>query len=271
MSLDTEAQGAGSTSSKATKVLGWSALVGFAVLVVLAFAWVPQDTRVTDQGDVIGQFDAVRLMFVHVPAAILAYVGFGITILASLGYLRWRTDWWDIMAASSAEIGVVFGALTLVTGSIWGRPTWQTWWEWGDVRLVTTLVMVLVFVGYLAVRRIPADTKVQARRCALIALVGAVNIVIVNRSVDWWENRTLHQQSTLLARKIRDETLFTLTFSFVVGAALFGWLLLHRFRMAYLERQIEHLDTQQALRERRAESQTHDDQLRKSYEHGSQQ
>lgn len=242
------------TSSRATKVLGWLTLSGFAVLVALAFAWVPEDTRITEQGDVVGQFDAVRLMFVHVPSAILAYTGFGLTFLASLAYLRWRTDWWDIMAHSSAEIGVLFGVLTLVTGSIWGRPTWQTWWEWGDVRLVTTLVMVLVFIGYLAVRRIPADAAVQARRSAVIALVGAVNIVIVNRSVDWWENRTLHQQSTLIARKIRDETLFTLSFSFAVGMVLFAWLLLHRFRMAYLEQQIEQLEVDEALAERRAEA-----------------
>ena len=152
------------TSSRATKVLGWLTLVGFAVLVALAFAWVPEDTRITEEGDVVGQFDAVRLMFVHVPSAILAYTGFGLTFLASLAYLRWRTDWWDMMAHSSAEIGVVFGVLTLVTGSIWGRPTWQTWWEWGDVRLVTALVLVLVFIGYLAVRRIPADSAVKARR-----------------------------------------------------------------------------------------------------------
>lgn len=242
------------TSSRATKVLGWLTLSGFAVLVALAFAWVPEDTRITEQGDMVGQFDAVRLMFVHVPSAILAYTGFGLTFLASLAYLRWRTDWWDMMAHASAEIGVLFGILTLVTGAIWGRPTWQTWWEWGDVRLVTTLVMVLVFTGYLAVRRIPADVAVKARRSAVIALVGAANIVIVNRSVDWWENRTLHQQSTLIARKIRDETLFTLSFSFAVGMVLFAWLLLHRFRMAYLQSQIEELDVDEALAERRAEA-----------------
>lgn len=242
------------TSSRATKVLGWLTLAGFAVLVALAFAWVPEDTRVTDEGDVVGQFDAVRLMFVHVPSAILAYTGFGLTFVASLAYLRWRTDWWDMMAHASAEIGVVFGVLTLVTGSIWGRPTWQTWWEWGDVRLVTTLMMVLVFVGYLAVRRIPADVAVQARRSVVIALVGAVNIVIVNRSVDWWENRTLHQQSTIIARKIRDETLFTLSFSFAVGMVLFAWLLMHRFRLSYLERQIEQQEVDEALEERWAEA-----------------
>ncbi|WP_420638510.1 cytochrome c biogenesis protein CcsA [Candidatus Poriferisocius sp.] len=243
-----------STSSKATRVLGWLALGGFAVLAALAFAWVPEDTRVTEQGDIVGQFDAVRLMFVHVPSAILAYTGFGFTFLASLAYLRWRTDWWDLMAHSSAEIGVVFGVLTLVTGSIWGRPTWQTWWEWGDVRLVTTLMMVLVFVGYLAVRRVPADAAVKARRSVVIALVGAVNIVIVNRSVEWWENRTLHQQSTLISRKIRDETLFTLSFAFFVGLVLFAWLLLHRFRVAYLQQQIEELEVDEALAERRSES-----------------
>ena len=249
------------TSSRATKVLGWLTLAGFAVLVALAFAWVPEDTRITEQGDVVGQFDAVRLMFVHVPSAILAYTGFGLTFLASLAYLRWRTDWWDMMAHASAEIGVLFGVLTLVTGSIWGRPTWQTWWEWGDVRLVTTLMLVLVFIGYLAVRRIPAEAAVKARRSVVIALVGAVNIVIVNRSVEWWENRTLHQESTLLARKIRDETLFTLSFSFAVGMVLFSWLLLHRFRLAYLGHQIEEIEVDEALAERRAESDLLDEYL----------
>ena len=123
----------------------------------------------------------------------------------------------------------------------------------GDVRLVTALVLVLLFIGYLAVRRIPAESAVKARRSVVIALVGAVNIVIVNRSVDWWENRTLHQESTLLARKIRDETLFTLSFSFAVGMVLFAWLLLHRFRLAYLSSQIEQLEVG-GFGERRAEA-----------------
>jgi heme exporter protein C len=244
------------TGSRTTRFLGWTTLVGLGVLVLFAFVLSPEDARVSsvDPDAVIGQFDAVRLMYIHVPSAIIAYLAFSITAAGSVMVLWKRSRWWDHVAHASAEIGVVFCGLTLVTGSIWGRPTWNTWWEWGDVRLVTTLILFLMYLGYLALRSVPADPDVQARRAAIVALVAAIDIPIVNRSVEWWENRTLHQQSTLTDLKIEDLTLFTLVLGFVVFGLLFTWLLVHRFRTAWLQGEVERHGLSEALVERRAEA-----------------
>lgn len=242
------------TGSRTTRVLGWATAAGLVTLLLFAFVFSPSDSRPSDvDPDVlIGQFDAVRLMYIHVPSAILAYVAFSVTALGSAIYLWKRSRWWDHVAHASAEIGVVFCGLTLVTGSIWGRPTWNTWWEWGDVRLVTTLVLFLMYLGYLALRSVPADPHVQARRAAIVALVAVVDIPIVNRSVEWWENRTLHQQSTLTDLKIEDLTLFTLVLGFIVFGLLYTWLLIHRFRVAWLQGEVERRGLAEALVERRA-------------------
>jgi len=145
--------------------------------------------------------------------------------------------------------------LTLVTGMLWGRPTWGTYWEWGDVRLVTTLILFLVMVGYLSVRDLGGDSASVATRAAVVGLVGAVNIPIVNRSVTWWANRTLHQESSLTDGKLEDLTLFTLVLAFVVGAMAIYWMLIHRFRIGWLQRQISVRDLSEALRTRQAEAQ----------------
>ncbi len=234
-----------STSSRGTRVLGTLIAVGIPLLLLFAFALSPEDDSMQD---------AVRLLYIHVPVAIMAYVGFGLTALASAAYLWKRTRWWDTVAHASAEIGVIFCGLTLVTGSIWGRPTWNTWWEWGDVRLVTTLVLFLVFVGYLAFRRVPSDPEVRARRAAVLGIVGAINIPIVNRSVEWWENSTLHQQSSLTDGNLEDLTLFTWFLGTVVMGAVFLWLLIHRFRLAWLEDEIDRHGLASAIDERRAEA-----------------
>ena len=159
------------TGSRGTRILGGIIAVGTPLLLLLAFIWSPED-------DVMG--DAVRLLYVHVPIAIITYVAFSLTAAGSVAYLWKGSRWWDTVAHSAAEVGVVFCGLTLVTGSIWGRPTWNTWWEWGDVRLVTTLVMFLVYVGYLAFRRVPADPGVRARRAAVIGIIGALQIPIAH-------------------------------------------------------------------------------------------
>jgi heme exporter protein C len=200
------------------------------------------------------QGDLVRIMYVHVPPAILAYVAFSITALGSAVYLWKRSAWWDMLAHAAAEIGVVFAGLILVTGSIWGKPTWNTWWEWGDVRLVTTMVLFLMYLGYLALRAVPGDPQVIARRASVVGLIAIINIPLVNRSVEWWESRTLHQKSSLTDGKLEDLTLFTLMLGLVVFSMLFVWLLIHRFRVAWLQSQVESQDLAIALDERRAEA-----------------
>ncbi len=234
-----------STGSRTTFVLGWLAPIGLGVLAYLGLVAAPED-------DI--QQDAVRIIFVHVPMAILTYVAFGLTAVGSIMWLWKRSVWWDTVAHASAEIGVPLCGLTLATGAIWGRPTWGTYWEWGDVRLVTTLILFLIMVGYLSVRSIGGDEQAVATRAAVIGIIGAVNIPIINRSVDWWFNRTLHQQSSLTDGQLEGLTLFTLVFGIGVFAVACLWLLIHRFRVGWLERELRGLDLDTALIARRAEA-----------------
>ncbi|MBW3619027.1 MAG: cytochrome c biogenesis protein CcsA [Actinobacteria bacterium] len=141
------------------------------------------------------QGDLQRLMYVHVPSAWLAYLSFAVTLVASVAWLRTRRDRWDELAVSSVEVGVFFTALTLTTGSLWGKPVWGVWWTW-DPRLVTTALLFLVYLGYLGLRRGIVDPDVRARRSAILGIIAFVQIPIVHMSVVWW--RTLHQPPTVL-------------------------------------------------------------------------
>jgi heme exporter protein C len=236
-----------STVSRATRVLGLATLVGLAVLVPLVFWWSPADSD---------QKDLVRILYVHVPTAWLAYMAFSITAIGSAMYLWKRSLWWDLVAASAAEIGVLFCALALFTGSIWGRPTWGTYWEWTDVRIVTTLVLLLMYIGYLALRRVAGDPHQRSQRAAIVGLVAVLNIPIVRFSVDWWANRTLHQKATVRVgdTDLEGLMLFTLMVAVVVSTLLFAWMLLHRFRVAWLEEQLEQRGIDTAIADRRAEA-----------------
>ena len=149
---------------------------------------------------------------------------------------------------------MVFCGLTLVTGSIWGRPTWNTYWEWGDVRLVTTLILFLMMVGYLAVRSMGGDEAAVSTRAAIVGLIAAANLPIVNRSVEWWADRTLHHPSSITDGKLEDWTLFTMVLGIVVWAMFFLWAMLHRFRVGWLERQLRVGDLDEAIAARRAEA-----------------
>ncbi|MDE0669968.1 MAG: hypothetical protein F4236_03655 [Acidimicrobiia bacterium] len=245
----------GHTGSRTTRLLGLATLAGLVALCLFAFIFSPPDSRPgPEAGTRIGQFDVVRLMYLHVPAAIWTYAALGTCAAASAVYLWRRGVWWDRLAHACAEIGVVLCAVTLLTGMIWGRPVWGTWWEWGDVRLVTTLVLFLTYAGYLALRSVPAAAEARGRRAAILGLGGAVLIPIVNRSVEWWENRTLHQQSTLEELRIEDLTLFTLVLGIFVMGLLTLWLALHRFRLAWLEAEAESAGLRAALAQRRAEA-----------------
>jgi heme exporter protein C len=233
-----------STSSKGTRVLGAMSIVGFVVLAAFALVFSPQDE---DQGQL------VRLMYVHVPSAWLTYMSFAITAVGGLVYLKTRSRWADTVAAASAEIGLVFCGLALATGSIWGRPTWGTYWEWTDVRIVTTLVLFLIFAGYVALRRIPSDPHTRAQRTAIVGVIGALNIPIVRFSVDWWADRTLHQKATVTLgdTQLDGLMLFTLMLGLIVFTVFYGWLLLHRFRIGWLEDEVDRSGLDDALVQRR--------------------
>lgn len=246
----------GATSSPKSRLLGLATLLGLVTLFVFAFFLTDPDVRLhPTTGEEIGQFDAVRLLYLHVPMAIIGpYVAPLVGAVASVGYLIKRTQWWDVTAHAAIEVGAIFCGLVLLTGSIWGRPVWNTWWEWGDVRLMTTLILFLMLLGYLALRRVAPDGQKQARRSAIVAIVAAINLPIINRSVEWWESRTLHQKSTLSELKIEDLTFFTLMMGIVVFLMLFTWLVLHRFRLGWLEKESLEQDVLTSIEERRSEA-----------------
>ena len=136
-----------------------------------------------------------RIMYVHVPAAWLAYLAFGVTMFASAMYL-WKKDFrWDRRALASAEIGVLFTALAIGLGMIWAKPTWGVWWTW-DARLTLTSIMFFVYLGYLALRRTTDNLDVRAARSAIFGVLAVVQVPLVHFSGIWW--RTLHQPPTLL-------------------------------------------------------------------------
>jgi heme exporter protein C len=186
-----------------------------------------------------GQGDLMRLMYVHVPAAWLAYLAFAITLVGSLGWLRRRTAGADRLAAAAAELGVLFTALTLVLGSIWAKPVWGVWWTW-DPRLVTTALLLLVYLGYLGLRRATPDPEARARRSAVFGVVAFVQVPVVHLSVVWW--RTLHQPPTILRPgdpTIDHRMLAALLVNLVAFTALFLVLLRQRVELARIRDEAE--------------------------------
>ncbi len=203
------------------------------------------------------QGNLVRLVYIHPALAWVAlYLAFGLAAICSILYLwpRTRSFTMDRLAAASVEVGVVFTVLTLVTGSLWGRPTWGVWWTW-DARLTSTALLGVLFVGYLALRRVPADPHIRARRCAIAAIIAAVDVPIVHFSVVWWQ--TLHQGATVLnpnlSPTIHGIMAWTLLLSFLAFTGFFVWMLLVRFDIAVLDDAGVGEGLESALTERRAE------------------
>lgn len=235
---------ASSTASPLTRVLGGLSAVG-----VVAVAWLG---LVASPPDVVQQ-DSVRLIYVHVPAVTWMYVAVFVCAFASFMWLRKRTDGWDVLAGAAAEIAAILTALGLITGAVWGRPTWGVYWVW-DARLTSTAILFVLLLGYQALRRYPAEAQSRSRMAAVLGLLLVPNAAIVHYSVDWW--RGLHQDATVSKMDVSIEglMLFTLALSFVVMGVVCAWLLVHRFRVGWLERRAErhHLDA--ALADRRADA-----------------
>ena len=178
-----------------------------------------------------------KIMYVHVPAAWMTFLSFFVVLVFSVRYLWRREENDDLIAASAAEVGATFNGLTLMLGMIWGRPAWGVWWVW-DARLTSTLVLFLIFVGYLALRAFVDDPEQKARWSAAVGAIGALNVPIVYMSVKWW--RTLHQPPSSPA---------TLDPAYTMGLRLNAIALLlvmiyfirRRYEIARLERAIEHM------------------------------
>jgi heme exporter protein C len=232
------------TGTRFTRALGIAALVGIAWLVVFGLFLSPDD-RVQREG--------VRIMYIHVPAAWLAYLAFVVTAIASAAYLwpKTRSLTWDRIAGASAEIGVLFMGIALVSGSLWGRISWGTYWTW-DSRLTTTAFLFVTYVGYLAVRDLGGSHQQRARRSAVVAVLAVLEVPLVHYSVEWW--RPLHQQESVAKHKINGLMLFSLFIGIICFTLLYVWLLLHRQRVLAMNDAFDDRGLDAALAERRNEA-----------------
>jgi heme exporter protein C len=232
----------------------WLSVVGLLGLVSLAFTvwlglWITPPDAV--------QGNLARLLYIHPPLATVAlYWAGGVALAGSLLYLwpRTRSFFWDRVAASAVEVGAVFSALTCVTGAIWGRPAWGVWWAW-DARLTSTALLLLLELGYLALRRVPADPAIRARRCAVAAFLIALDVPIVHFSVDWWQ--TLHQTGTVLDPgfhlHVHGSMAWTFLLGFIAFTLIFVWLLGLRYQIEVLQDQVGDQEMEVSLAERWSE------------------
>lgn len=222
-SIVVKAQGQSSALRPWTNILGW--VMGVAVLLSIAaiFLYAPTE-RV--QGDV------QRIFYYHVSLAWISYLAFFVVFVSSVMYLWRRSQSWDRLALASGEVGVLFTTLFTVTGSIWAKPIWGTWWTW-DARLTSTLILWFIYVGYIMVRAYVSGREQGARLAAVVGIIGFIDIPIVQLSVTWW--RTLHPGPTIV-RETGDiglpaEMLITLGISLLAVTLLYVYLLLQRVRL----------------------------------------
>jgi len=201
----------------ATPLSGWLAfgLIGIGLIVSL-FVSPPA----------VEHGETVRIMYVHVPAAWCAMAAYTAIAIASLISFVWRHNLADCVARSLALPGAAFTFLALVTGSLWGRPAWGTWWQW-DGRMTSVLVLLFIYIGYMAIWNIVAERRLAATLAAILAMVGWLNIPIIKFSVNWWN--TLHQPATVSdpgAPGLPAELLLPLGLMFLGYTALLAWFAL---------------------------------------------
>jgi heme exporter protein C len=212
-----------------TAWLGWGGVALIALGLAAGLAVAPPDYL---------QGESVRIMYVHVPAAWLGMAGWAAIAVASLMQLVWRHPLAAVAARASAVPGAVFTAVCLATGSLWGRPTWGTYWEW-DGRMVSMLVLLFLYIGYIALADAEREKGADGRLSAIFGLVGAINLPVIHYSVLWW--RTLHQgQSLGLTRSSIDSSmLWPLLVSALGFSLLFTAVVLMRMRAALARQKIE--------------------------------
>ncbi len=172
----------------AGRIAPW--LAALSAIVLAAGMWMgfaaPEDYQ---------QGSTVRIMYIHVPFAWLSMMIYGLMAVSALGTLVWRHPLADVWLKAAAPIGAVFTALALITGSIWGKPMWGTWWVW-DGRLTSVFVLFLMYLGLIALTRALDDPSRSARAAAVVALIGVINLPIIKFSVEWWN--TLHQPASVM-------------------------------------------------------------------------
>jgi len=216
--------------------LEWGSILGLAGCGFWIFLKLPIETS---------QGFPQKIMYLHVPTFIATYLAFFVVFAFSIAYLWKRDLMFDQIAKVSAEVGLIFCALLLVTGAIWGRPTWGTYWVW-DARLTTTLLLFLIFMGYFLLRMSVNDRDKEARLASVLGIIGCLDIPIIHKSVEWW--RTLHQPSTLFkvesgkaSPSISPELFTPLIASTIVMLLFYLYLLLLRYQTEIRREQLNQL------------------------------
>ncbi|MEI3852330.1 MULTISPECIES: heme ABC transporter permease [Ensifer] len=215
----------------ADRLLPW--LAGLTALFFVVGLWLSFMT----EGD-YQQGETVRIMYVHVPAAWLSMMCYSVMALAALGTLVWRHPLADVSSRAAAPIGACFTFLALVTGSLWGKPMWGTWWVW-DARLTSVFVLFLMYLGLMALNRAIDDPARSSKVSAVLVLVGFVNIPIIKFSVEWWN--TLHQPASVMrldGPTIDPEFLWPLIMMAVAFTLLFFTLHIAAMRNEILRRRV---------------------------------
>ena len=236
------------TGTRNTRILGVLTIALLALLVLCGLVF---------SGEDVVQGSTVRIMYVHVPTIWVAYMAFITTAICSGVYLsgRKRSLIWDRFAGAAGEIGVLFVAVSLVTGSLWGRLTWGTYWVW-DARLTSTAFLFITYIGYLAVRRLGGTHRQRARRSAVLALLAIMEIPLVHFSVRLW--RSLHQEASVASGGTDVELdglmLFSLFLGLIAFTMLFVWLVIHRQRSLALEDAVADRGLDAAIEARREEA-----------------
>ncbi|MHA1164370.1 MAG: heme ABC transporter permease [Alphaproteobacteria bacterium] len=219
----------------ASAILPW--LTGVTIMLFitglyLAFFEAPEDYQ---------QGHTVKIMFIHVPFAWLAMMGYGLIALSSIGSLIWRHPMADVSAKAAAPIGACFALLALITGSLWGKPMWGTYWVW-DARLTSMLVLLFLYLGLIALWQAIEEPSRAGRAAAILALVGSVNLPIIKFSVDWWN--TLHQPASVAklgGPSIHSSILIPLLVMTLAFSCLFFVLHLMAMRTEVLRRRVQAL------------------------------
>jgi heme exporter protein C len=224
------------------RVLPWLAAATVILFVVGLY-------RAANAPDDYQQGATVKIMFLHVPSAWLGMMGWGLMSLAALGTLVWRHPLADVVGKAIAPIGAAFTLLCLVTGSLWGRPAWGTYWVW-DARLTSMLLLLLLYLGVIALYATADDPARGARGAAILSLVGAVNLPIIKFSVDWWN--TLHQGESIFrsgGSTIDASILWPLAIMTLAFTLLFLLLLLAAMRNEILRRRVRAMQMMQAAQD----------------------
>jgi len=179
-----------------------------------------------------------RIFYFHVPVAWVSFLAFFVTFVASIGYLWKREIKWDAIACASAEIGILFTTLVLITGPIWAKPAWGIWWTW-DARLTTSLVLWLIYIAYLLVRRLTADPAQGARYGAVIGIVGFIDVPIVFLTVNLW--RTQHPTTIIFEGGLTPPMIVTLLVCIAAFTVLYVLLTIQRAKLKSMETDVRRL------------------------------